>query len=69
MLSFFFFLDRYIVVGAQRDAWGPGAAKSSVGTGLLLRLAQLFSDMVSRGTVEKLYVTLSVTFYIAEFNL
>nr|XP_006974577.1 transferrin receptor protein 1 [Peromyscus maniculatus bairdii] len=41
--------DRYIVVGAQRDAWGPGAAKSSVGTGLLLRLAQVFSDMVSRG--------------------
>nr|AIA77430.1 transferrin receptor 1 [Neotoma mexicana] len=41
--------DRYIVVGAQRDAWGPGAAKSSVGTGLLLKLAQVFSDMVSRG--------------------
>lgn len=41
--------DRYIVVGAQRDAWGPGAAKSSVGTGLLLKLAQAFSDMVSRG--------------------
>ncbi|KAK7808702.1 hypothetical protein U0070_011777 [Myodes glareolus] len=41
--------DRYVVVGAQRDAWGPGAAKSSVGTGLLLKLAQAFSDMVSRG--------------------
>ncbi|CAH6792264.1 Tfrc [Phodopus roborovskii] len=40
--------DRYIVVGAQRDAWGSGAAKSSVGTGLLLKLAQAFSNMVSR---------------------
>uniref|UniRef100_H0XDG8 Transferrin receptor protein 1 n=1 Tax=Otolemur garnettii TaxID=30611 RepID=H0XDG8_OTOGA len=38
--------DRYIVVGAQRDAWGPGAAKSSVGTALLLQLAQMLSDMV-----------------------
>ncbi|XP_053421353.1 transferrin receptor protein 1 isoform X2 [Nycticebus coucang] len=38
--------DRYIVVGAQRDAWGPGAAKSSVGTALLLQLAQILSDMV-----------------------
>lgn len=38
--------DHYVVVGAQRDAWGPGAAKSSVGTALLLKLAQMFSDMV-----------------------
>nr|XP_020142522.1 transferrin receptor protein 1 isoform X1 [Microcebus murinus] len=38
--------DRYIIVGAQRDAWGPGAAKSSVGTTLLLKLAQIFSDLV-----------------------
>lgn len=41
--------DRYIVVGAQRDAWGHGAAKSSVGTALLLELAGTFSDMVLRG--------------------
>lgn len=41
--------DRYIVVGAQRDAWGPGAAKSSVGTALLLELARMFSDMVLKG--------------------
>ncbi|XP_002916807.1 transferrin receptor protein 1 isoform X1 [Ailuropoda melanoleuca] len=41
--------DRYVVVGAQRDAWGPGAAKSSIGTALLLELAQIFSDMVSKG--------------------
>lgn len=38
--------DRYVIVGAQRDAWGPGAAKSSVGTSLLLNLAQILSDMV-----------------------
>lgn len=41
--------DRYVVVGAQRDAWGLGvAAKSSVGTGLLLKLARVFSDMISK---------------------
>ncbi|EHA97822.1 Transferrin receptor protein 1 [Heterocephalus glaber] len=38
--------DRYVVVGAQRDSWGPGAAKASVGTALLLELARTFSDMV-----------------------
>ncbi|XP_040859055.1 transferrin receptor protein 1 isoform X2 [Ochotona curzoniae] len=41
--------DRYIVVGAQRDSWGPGAAKASVGTALLLELARIFSDMVLKG--------------------
>uniref|UniRef100_A0A8C6EA89 Transferrin receptor protein 1 n=1 Tax=Moschus moschiferus TaxID=68415 RepID=A0A8C6EA89_MOSMO len=41
--------DRYVIVGAQRDAWGPGAAKSSVGTSLLLTLAQILSDMVVKG--------------------
>ncbi|XP_031219529.1 transferrin receptor protein 1 [Mastomys coucha] len=40
--------DRYVVVGAQRDAWGPGVAKSGVGTGLLLKLARVFSDLISK---------------------
>lgn len=47
-------LDRYIVVGAQRDSWGPGAAKASVGTALLLELARIFSDMVLKGRVRML---------------
>ncbi|XP_042313319.1 transferrin receptor protein 1 isoform X2 [Sceloporus undulatus] len=38
--------DRYIVIGAQRDSWGPGVAKSGVGTALLLELARTLSDMV-----------------------
>ncbi|XP_051841481.1 transferrin receptor protein 1 [Antechinus flavipes] len=40
--------DRYVVVGAQRDAWGPGAAKSLVGTSLLLGIANAYSDLVSK---------------------
>ncbi|XP_074157639.1 transferrin receptor protein 1-like [Sminthopsis crassicaudata] len=40
--------DHYVVVGAQRDAWGPGAAKSLVGTSLLLGIANAFSDLVSK---------------------
>ncbi|XP_068921116.1 transferrin receptor protein 1 [Petaurus breviceps papuanus] len=40
--------DRYVVVGAQRDAWGPGAAKSLVGTSLLLGIARAYSDLVSK---------------------
>lgn len=38
--------DRYVVVGAQRDAWGPGFAASTVGTSVLLELARSISDMV-----------------------
>ncbi|XP_067322224.1 transferrin receptor protein 1 [Anolis sagrei] len=38
--------DRYVVLGAQRDSWGPGAVKAGVGTALLLELARALSDMV-----------------------
>ncbi|NWW79542.1 TFR1 protein, partial [Climacteris rufus] len=38
--------DRYVVLGAQRDSWGPGAAKAGVGTAILLELARVISDMV-----------------------
>uniref|UniRef100_A0AAQ5XMU7 Transferrin receptor protein 1 n=1 Tax=Amphiprion ocellaris TaxID=80972 RepID=A0AAQ5XMU7_AMPOC len=38
--------DRYVVIGAQRDSWGPGFAASTVGTGVLVELARSISDMV-----------------------
>ncbi|XP_015280767.1 PREDICTED: transferrin receptor protein 1 [Gekko japonicus] len=38
--------DRYVVVGAQRDSWGPGAVKSGVGTAILLELARAVSQLV-----------------------
>ncbi|NXY02217.1 TFR1 protein, partial [Pteruthius melanotis] len=38
--------DRYVVLGAQRDSWGPGVAKAGVGTAILLELAHVISDMV-----------------------
>ncbi|XP_078525937.1 transferrin receptor protein 2 [Lissotriton helveticus] len=41
--------DHYIVIGAQRDSWGPGAAKSGVGTAILLELARTFALMVRNG--------------------
>ncbi|XP_004705655.1 transferrin receptor protein 2 [Echinops telfairi] len=41
--------DHYVVIGAQRDAWGPGAAKSAVGTAILLELVRTVSSMVSKG--------------------
>ncbi|XP_072525387.1 transferrin receptor 1a [Salminus brasiliensis] len=40
--------DRYVVIGAQRDAWGPGYAKSTVGTSLLVELARIVSEMISK---------------------
>ncbi|XP_017165290.1 transferrin receptor protein 1-like [Poecilia reticulata] len=41
--------DRYVVIGAQRDAWGPGYAASTVGTSVLVELARAISDMVKKG--------------------
>lgn len=41
--------DRYVVIGAQRDAWGPGFAASTVGTSVLVELARSISDMVKNG--------------------
>uniref|UniRef100_A0A8C1X2W5 Transferrin receptor protein 1 n=1 Tax=Cyprinus carpio TaxID=7962 RepID=A0A8C1X2W5_CYPCA len=38
--------DRYMVIGAQRDAWGPGYARSTVGTSLLVELARTITDMI-----------------------
>ncbi|NXS09811.1 TFR1 protein, partial [Neodrepanis coruscans] len=40
--------DRYVVIGAQRDSWGPGAAKAGVGTAILLELARVISEMVTK---------------------
>uniref|UniRef100_A0A8C3FX10 Transferrin receptor 2 n=1 Tax=Chrysemys picta bellii TaxID=8478 RepID=A0A8C3FX10_CHRPI len=41
--------DHYVIIGAQRDSLGPGAASSGVGTALLLELAWTFSAMVRNG--------------------
>nr|XP_060635807.1 transferrin receptor protein 2 isoform X1 [Anolis sagrei ordinatus] len=41
--------DLYVIVGAQRDSLGPGAARSGVGTAILLELARTFTAMVRNG--------------------
>ncbi|XP_041824590.1 transferrin receptor 1b [Melanotaenia boesemani] len=38
--------DRYVLLGAQRDAWGNGYAKANVGTSVLMELAKAFHEMV-----------------------
>ncbi|XP_053186332.1 transferrin receptor protein 1-like [Scomber japonicus] len=38
--------DRYVVIGAQRDAWVQGFATSTVGTSVLVELARSISEMV-----------------------
>nr|XP_019958784.1 PREDICTED: transferrin receptor protein 1-like [Paralichthys olivaceus] len=38
--------DRYVVLGAQRDAWGRGYARAAVGTSVLMELAKAVSKMV-----------------------
>ncbi|XP_048845231.1 transferrin receptor protein 1-like [Brienomyrus brachyistius] len=39
--------DRYVVIGAQRDSWGPGFAKATVGTSIMMELARAISEMVA----------------------
>ncbi|KAJ1087192.1 hypothetical protein NDU88_000380 [Pleurodeles waltl] len=41
--------DRFVVIGAQRDARGAGAVKSGVGTSILLQLAQTMASLKSGG--------------------
>lgn len=41
-----------MVIGAQRDAWGPGYARSTVGTSLLVELARTITDMINNGTLR-----------------
>uniref|UniRef100_A0A3Q1F2Y6 Transferrin receptor 1b n=1 Tax=Acanthochromis polyacanthus TaxID=80966 RepID=A0A3Q1F2Y6_9TELE len=38
--------DRYVVLGAQRDAWGEGYAKATVGTSILMELARAVHKMI-----------------------
>ncbi|KAI7810117.1 transferrin receptor 1a [Triplophysa rosa] len=38
--------DQYVVIGAQRDAWGSGYARSTVGTSLLVELAKTITNMI-----------------------
>ncbi|KAM3860369.1 transferrin receptor 1b [Diretmus argenteus] len=40
--------DRYVVLGAQRDAWGPGYARANVGTTILKELAKAVHEMVEQ---------------------
>ncbi|KAG8136350.1 putative Transferrin receptor protein [Naja naja] len=44
--------DRYVVIGAQRDAWEEGTVKSAVGTALLLELAHTLSGMMATNLTE-----------------
>ncbi|MED6251689.1 hypothetical protein ATANTOWER_001357 [Ataeniobius toweri] len=40
--------DRYVVLGAQRDAWGRGYTRATVGTSVLIELANAFHEMVKK---------------------
>lgn len=45
--------DRYVVLGAQRDTWGEGYAKATVGTSVLVELAKAIREMVEKGNDYK----------------
>ena len=47
--------DRYVVLGAQRDAWGEGFAKAAVGTSILIELAKAVHEMVENGNKYNTY--------------
>ncbi|KAL7840639.1 hypothetical protein AOLI_G00259620 [Acnodon oligacanthus] len=41
--------DHYVVIGAQRDSFSKGYAKSTVGTCLLVKLARAITEMLKEG--------------------
>lgn len=41
--------DRAVVLGAQRDAWGKGYTRATVGTSVLMQLAKVIREMVDKG--------------------
>lgn len=51
MYCFFAYVcaDRAVVLGAQRDAWGKGYTKATVGTSVLMQLAKVVREMVDKG--------------------
>lgn len=42
-------VDRYVLVGNHRDAWGYGAADPSSGTAQLLETARVFGQLMKEG--------------------
>ncbi|XP_077365722.1 transferrin receptor 1b isoform X2 [Festucalex cinctus] len=44
--------DEYVVLGAQRDAWGKGYARAAVGSSVLMELAKAFQDLVEKDGVR-----------------
>lgn len=52
-IVFFGSADRYVVLGAQRDAWGKGYAKATVGTSVLIELAKAVRQMVEKGNTHR----------------
>ncbi|XP_019485418.1 PREDICTED: transferrin receptor protein 2 isoform X3 [Hipposideros armiger] len=60
--------DHYVVIGAQRDAWGPGTAKSAVGTAILLELVRTFSSMAS-GPAEVFSSSVGMEGYLSLLHL
>lgn len=41
--------EKYVVIGARRDAWGPGFASSTVGTSVMVELARAVTEMIKSG--------------------
>ncbi|NWI92603.1 TFR1 protein, partial [Pitta sordida] len=60
--------DRYVVIGAQRDSWGPGAAKAGVGTAILLELARAISEMVTKDNYKPRRSIIFVSWSAGEYG-
>ena len=43
------FLDRLVLVGNHRDAWGYGAADPSSGTAVLVEVARVLGELKKEG--------------------
>ncbi|CAN9506468.1 unnamed protein product [Ophioblennius macclurei] len=60
--------DQYVVLGAQRDAWGPGYAKATVGSSVLMQLAETFRMMVAKKGFRPRRSVVFASFSAGEFG-
>lgn len=60
--------DQYVVLGAQRDAWGPGYVKATLGSSVLMKLAETFHMMVANEGFRPRRSVVFASFSAGEFG-
>lgn len=50
----FFFIDRYVIIGNHRDAWGLGSIDPTSGTATMLEISRVFGQLRKEGKKKRM---------------